>query len=100
MAQTHPKISKTEVDRLRREAGVELKRLREHRGLTQREVAEQVGFEYYTFIAQIESGRGRLPPDRYEAYSVALGVPRQDFARMMLRYYEPVTFELLFGEKP
>jgi len=100
MSQVNPKVSKAEVDRLRREAGLELKRLREVRGMTQRELANIVGFEYYTFIAQIEGGRGRLPPDRYESYAEALDVPRQDFARMMLRYYEPVTYELLFGEKP
>ncbi|MFC7331757.1 helix-turn-helix domain-containing protein [Rhodocista pekingensis] len=100
MAQADVKLGKSETDRLRREGGAELKRLREQCGLTQRELANRVGFDYYTFIAQIEGGRGRLPPDRYQSYADALGVPHQDFARLMLRYYEPVTYRLLFGENP
>ena len=84
--------------KLRKEAGQVLKSMRERKGLTQRELAEKVGFDYYTFIAQIEAGRGRIPPERYAAYARALDVPSRDFVRTLLKYYDPVTYAHLFGE--
>ena len=60
---THPQQGHaSEAAALRREAGKWLKRLRESQGLSQRELARRVSIEYYTFISQIESGRGRIPP--------------------------------------
>ena len=55
----------TEVQELRRDGGRWLKELREKAGVSQRELAAAVGAEYYTFISQLETGRGRIPPDRY-----------------------------------
>lgn len=55
-----------EMGERRREAGVWLRQLREERGFTQRQLAERVGIEYYTFVSQIEAGRGRIPADRYQ----------------------------------
>ena len=49
---------------LRQQAGTWLKSLREKRGLSQRQLASFVKVDYYTFISQIESGKGRVPPDR------------------------------------
>jgi transcriptional regulator with XRE-family HTH domain len=92
------KRTSNEVAELRREAGRWLKDLREARGLSQRGLAEQVGAEYYTFISQIEAGRGRVPPDRYVEWATALGVPPYDFVRMLLKYYDPVTYGILFGD--
>jgi len=58
----HPQYNGGEGTKLlRREAGIWLKELREARGLSQRDLANLVGVEYYTFISQIESGRGRIP---------------------------------------
>ena len=58
-------ISET-VD-LRKEAGRWLRDRREARGLSQRQLAELIGVEYYTFISQLETGRGRIPPDKYRS---------------------------------
>lgn len=58
----------------------------------------KVGLDYYTFVSQLESGRGRIPPDRYEAWAGALGVDTQSFVRDLMRYYDPVTYNLLFPE--
>jgi transcriptional regulator with XRE-family HTH domain len=85
-----------EVAKTRREAGLWLRQKREAAGLSQREIAHLAGIEYYTFVSQIESGRGRLPPDRYEQYAKALGVPGRDLALMMMRHYDPVTYRLIF----
>lgn len=91
------KRSDKRTQELRREAGMWLRQLREKRGLTQRELAAQVGTEYYTFISQLETGRGRMPPDRYKVWAEALGVPPKEFVKRLMRYYDPVTFEILFA---
>lgn len=96
----HPQQSAHhDVQRLRREAGRWLKELREKRGLSQRELAVEVGVEYYTFISQLEVGRGRIPPDRYEAWAKALGMDPADFVKHLMQYYDPETYRLLFGER-
>lgn len=92
--------SDVQVQELRREAGRWLRELREKAGLSQRELAERIGAEYYTFISQLETGRGRLPADRYRACAEALNIDPRDFVRNLLRYYDPVTFDILFdGDK-
>jgi transcriptional regulator with XRE-family HTH domain len=89
-----------DMQKLRREAGKWLKSLRETQKLSQRELAQKVGVDYYTFISQLEVGRGRIPPDRYEAWAAALGLPAADFVKELMRYYDPVTYRLLFGDAP
>jgi transcriptional regulator with XRE-family HTH domain len=91
------KLADEDVAELRREAGQWLKQLREAKGLSQRDLAEEVGIEYYTFISQVESGRGRIPPDRFRDWAIALGVPAREFVTKLMRYYDPVTYRILFG---
>src|ERR1700674_2603847 len=89
-----------DVQELRREGGRWLKEQRERAGLSQRQLAERVGAEYYTFISQLETGRGRIPPDRYTVWAESLGLPARELVRHLLRYYDPVTYEILFeGEE-
>ena len=96
---THPQQrSVSEVQELRKEAGLWLRSLREKAGYSQRQLAELVGVEYYTFVSQLENGRGRIPPDRYIVWAEALGVNPRTFVRNLLRYYDPVTFDILFGD--
>jgi transcriptional regulator with XRE-family HTH domain len=94
---TNPqKLSSDGVAELRKEAGRWLKGLREARGLSQRNLADKVGAEYYTFISQIEAGRGRIPPDRYLDWARALGTDPREFVQTLLRHYDPVTYSILF----
>jgi transcriptional regulator with XRE-family HTH domain len=88
------KAAQTKV--LRQQAGRWLKGAREAAGLTQAELAERVGLRYYTFVSQVESGLGRLPVETQGAWAQALGLDPGDFARTLLRYYEPELFRLLF----
>ncbi|GHA18273.1 transcriptional regulator [Devosia pacifica] len=98
---SHPQQGKSaDTQELRREAGRWLRERREAAGLSQREIAEKVGLEYYTFISQIEAGRGRIPPDRYLSYAHALGLEARPFARTMMRFYDPVTHAILFEDAP
>ena len=96
---THPqRRSSALTQKLRNQAGSWLRDLRERRGLSQRDLAAQVGAEYYTFISQLETGRGRIPPDRYLAWAHALGVDKREFVRTLMSYYDPVTYSILFDE--
>ena len=90
--------SAADVQDLRREGGRWLKDLRERAGLSQRELAVKVGAEYYTFISQLETGRGRIPPDRYLQWAQALETPPRAFVRDLMRYYDPLTHGILFDE--
>jgi transcriptional regulator with XRE-family HTH domain len=92
------RLSSPEVQELRREGGRLLKQLREARGLSQREMCALVGGGVYTFISQIETGRGRVPPEKLRVWAEALGLPAADFAKMILPYYDPETFAVLFGD--
>lgn len=89
----------THTQELRKSAGKWLRELREAQGLSQRELAQQVGVEYYTFISQLETGRGRIPPDKYRAWAEALGLPVRDFVQHLFQFYDPVTFEILFSDE-
>lgn len=83
---------------LRRDAGRWLKDRREAAGLTQAELAAQVGLRYYTFVSQVESGVGRVPIEAQAAWARAVGVAPAEFARILLRAYEPELHRLLFED--
>jgi len=93
------RTSEADVQELRRAGGQWLRTRRLDLGLSQRDLALAVGAEYYTFISQLENGRGRIPPDRYGSWAEALGLDRATFVFNIMRFYDPVTFEILFGER-
>ncbi|WP_367715673.1 helix-turn-helix transcriptional regulator [Nitratireductor sp. GISD-1A_MAKvit] len=84
---------------LRREAGRWLKDKREEKKLSQRQLADLLGFEYYTFVSQLETGRGRIPPERYVDWANALGIEPRVFVKTLMRYYDPITFNILFSDE-
>ena len=97
---SHPQRLSTKATKdLRSQAGRWLRELRENCGLSQRQLAAKIGAEYYTFISQLETGRGRIPPDRYLTWAAALEVDPQEFVRTLMSYYDPVTYEILFKTK-
>ena len=79
----------------RRKAGTYLKQCRELAGLTQRELANACGFDYYTFVSQLEGGHGKLPAEHWEKYSKTVGVDTKKFAQRLLGLYEPIVSKLL-----
>ena len=95
---TNPQKRDSDAQELRREAGQWLKERREAIGLSQRQMAEKVGAEYYTFISQLETGRGRIPPARYIDWAHALEIEPREFVYKLMRYYDPITFSILFDE--
>jgi transcriptional regulator with XRE-family HTH domain len=95
---THPQRRSVKLtQKLRNQAGRWLRQLREERGMSQRELAKKVGAKYYTFISQLELGRGRIPPDRYIVWAKALEVEPREFVRGLMFHYDPVTYNVIFG---
>ena len=90
------RLAAAQVQELRRAGGRWLKERREKVGLSQRQLAELVGAEYYTFISQLETGRGRIPPDKYRLWAQALRISPKEFVHDILRFYDPVTYGILF----
>ena len=84
---------------LRKRAGAWLQAQRKAAGLSQIELAQQLGLKYYTFISQVENGFGRVPSDSMEAWALALGIAPSAFARELLAWYEPELHKLLFEVK-
>jgi transcriptional regulator with XRE-family HTH domain len=87
--------SSAEARDLRKRGGRWLKDLRTQAGLTQRELAVALDLQYYTFISQLESGVGRVPPNLIIPYAKAVGANPREFALQMVRYYDPFLFQAL-----
>ncbi len=83
---------------LRRQAGAWLRARRCELGLSQRELAKRVNMDYYTFVSQIEAGRGRVPADRLQDWAEALEMNSREFAIKLMQYYDPFTYALVFGK--
>ncbi len=83
---------------LRLEAGKWLKERREAVGLSQREFAGKIGVDYYTFVSQIENGRGRIPPDKYQVWADALEMNVRELVMTLFPYYDPLTASILFPD--
>lgn len=97
MSYTHPLTGHPEAAKRRRDAGRFLRDARVKAGLTQQQVARALGLDYYTMISQIELGKTRVPPDKLQRMAEVLGCDRRDFAKALLRFYDPCSWEMLFG---
>jgi transcriptional regulator with XRE-family HTH domain len=93
---TTPAVPHTKEPRA--ELGVWLKALREARGLSQRQMATQLSLDYYTFISQLETGRGKIPSRRYRDWATVLGQDPKAFMTTLLRHYEPEAYGMLFED--
>ncbi len=78
---------------LRIQAGDYVKQLRIAQGMTQRELADILNLKHYTFISQLETGQGRLPPALTIKCAMALDQNPREFALKMLSYYDPHTHQ-------
>lgn len=85
-----------EAKQLRKQAGEWLKSLRAKAGLSQVDLAQRLGLKYYTFVSQVENGFGRVPTESMEGWAQALGVDPSEFAQVLLSFYDPELYRLLF----
>lgn len=58
-----------------KEIGRCVRRYREKLGMTQKQLAEAVGYSTYVGVSTIERGAGGIPAEKLKAFSEALGVP-------------------------
>lgn len=84
------------VKRLQLELGAYMRTLREAKGLTQRQLAAQVGVTD-NHISDIENGVRKMSPERYGQFASVLGVDKVEFGKRILLHYDPFTYQLLFG---
>jgi transcriptional regulator with XRE-family HTH domain len=93
------KVSPSETEELRMAAGAWLQEIRKAAGLKQRDLAIALDFDYYTFVSQLENGRGRVPAHKYRDWARMVGVDEKVFAKKMLGFYDPVSYDILFGDE-
>jgi transcriptional regulator with XRE-family HTH domain len=91
--------SSKEARILRAHAGDYVKQLRIAAGLTQRQLADALGLEWYSFISQLETGHGRLPPNLYVKTAKALKQDVKQFSLKMLEFYDPWTAAAINGSE-
>ncbi len=91
------KRTANEVQELRREAGRWLKQQREPR-VSRNAISRPASVRITTLLSR--SWRPAVvgfPPDRYEAWALALGLEPKAFVTEILRFYDPNTYRILFG---
>ena len=76
--------------------GAYCKRHRRAAGMTQAQVGDIIGVGH-TAISGYETGRGQLPPGRYDKLADLYGLDRPTFGKFLLRYTNPWIYALLFG---
>jgi len=90
----------TEAAKLHRQAaGKQVRTWRQDQGLTQRELAKLIDVDYYTFISQVETGAARVPPEAMADWAKALKIDLADFAKTLLRHYDPHMFHALYTQR-
>lgn len=82
----------------KKEGGRWLRSLRDRRGLSQKDLAALVEVQNSIFISQLENGRVRIPPERYQEWAAAYGLAPYEFVKTLMSFYDPVTYRLLFQE--
>jgi DNA-binding XRE family transcriptional regulator len=97
------KLTTSAIDRdtlrtLRQRGGDLLRQRRVFLGLTQQELAERVGLDSYTILAQLESGIGRIEPYQYEQWAQALELPISRLVASVLEHTDPVAHRLFVSQ--
>lgn len=82
----------------RKEAGKYLAACRKEAKLTQKKLADAIGYEFYTTVSHYERGVARIPSELYVDLADALKQDRRSFVMHMMRLNEPHLFQVLFPE--
>ena len=87
-----------EAKRLRILAGRYVRDLRLNKDLTQGALSKLLDLDYASFISAVENGQSRVPPDAMKNWAIALGVDRREFAKELLKFYDPYMHWECFGD--
>lgn len=86
-----------DMKRNRQRLGMWLKGLRNARQMTQKDVAQHMGWAYYTFVSQLETGYTMLPDGDWTRLAKLYDIPADQFAKKMIAFSKPEVFACLFG---
>ncbi len=64
-------------------------------GLTQREIADRIGFKHTSIISTIKQGVTRVPLNRILVLSQTLGMDEKEFLILAIEEYHPGVHEVL-----
>ena len=93
-------LSDERRERNKETLGSWLKAARLRRGLTQKDLADAIGVEYYTMISQMELGYISIPPSLWVPLATALKEDIEDFVVTCLSEIQPEVYNALFGNVP
>ena len=83
-----------------RAAGAWMQNVRKKRGLSQQQLATALGLKRLQSLSQIETGYVRLNPDLFRLWSQAMGLPERDVAQLLMSFYTPDLYRILFDGSP
>lgn len=63
--------------------------------LTQREIADRVGFKNANIISMLKNGETRVPLERIPALAATLGIDEREFLMVAIEEYHPGVHEVL-----
>ena len=92
MSVLSPEKRKRNEERL----GAAVKAARERLGMTQKDLANELGVEYYTMISQIERGYMSIPASLWVPLAIALHFDRRHWVVECLYEIQPLMYEALF----
>lgn len=79
----------------RKELGKWLKALRNTKEWTQVDAAKRLGYEWFTFISQVEGGYARIPTDAWETWANVYEVDVGEFCLRLLKAYDPALLKIV-----
>lgn len=85
---------------MRRRYGAKIQEMRETLGLTQRDVAEALGLDYYTMVSQIERGVSKIPVQDVARWALLLRQNLKEFTILYTYWNEPDLYSGIFGIDP
>lgn len=80
---------------IRAEIGNQWKTLREKAGLTQRDVADELGYTTPQFISNVERGRCRYPVEKLSRLKKLYGISTDNLVDLILREERQVILKQL-----
>lgn len=89
---------KKKVNIMKQTIGGYLKQARQDKGLTQKQLGDILGIEYYNVISQIELDRMSLPPAHWLNIAKALELNEAEFLVRCLNEVMPEVRKAVFGD--
>jgi transcriptional regulator with XRE-family HTH domain len=78
--------------------GAYIKEKRLAAGLTQQDVVDRMGKDFwFTALSAVERGERNLPPHLWRDIAEVLGLNKASFGKLLLRYTHPWAYGMIYG---